>query len=95
MAHEIESKRTPSHGPGAAGAGSAVAGQSARAHWVARNEKFLRTILMICAYVFGALCLISIFALGAFAFISGVLLGIVVVSVLAVVVLLKFRRPRR
>jgi hypothetical protein len=63
-------------------------------NWIVRNEKFLRTIFLISIYVFGAMCLVSIFALGAFAFISGVLAGIVLMSVLAVLVLLKFRRRR-
>jgi hypothetical protein len=68
---------------------------AARQAWIARNEKFLRTIFMIAVYVFGAMCLVSILALGTFAFISGVLAGIVLVSVLAIVVLLKVkRRPR-
>lgn len=68
----------------------------ARRAWIVRNEKFLRTIFMIAVYVFGAMCLVSILALGAFAFISGVLAGMVLLSVLAIVVLLKVkRRPRR
>ena len=65
-----------------------------RQQWIARNERFLRTVFMVCAYVFAALCLVSVFALGAFAFVSGVLAGIVLISVLAVLVLLKFRRKR-
>ena len=68
--------------------------QPLRQQWIARNERFLRTVFMICVYVFGALCLVSVFALGAFAFISGVLAGIVLLSVLAVAVLLKFRQKR-
>ena len=69
--------------------------QPARHAWIVRNEKFLRTIFMIAAYVFGALCRVSVLALVAFAFLSGVLAGIVLVSVMAIVVLLKVkRRPR-
>lgn len=69
--------------------------QKAPQGWILRNERFLRTILLLAVYVFGAMCLVSIFALGAFAFISGVLAGIVVVSLVAVFVLLRLkRRPR-
>ena len=66
--------------------------QPARHAWIVRNEKFLRTLFMIAAYAFGALCLVSVLALGAFAFISGVLAGIVLVSLMAIVVLLKVKR---
>jgi hypothetical protein len=69
--------------------------QPVRQAWVVRNEKFLRTIFMIAAYVFAAMCLVSIFALGAFAFISGVLAGVVLLSVLAIWALLKIKRRQR
>jgi hypothetical protein len=71
---------------------AAAAPPAARQHWLLRNEKFLRAISMIGMYVFGALFLISLFALGTFAFISGILAGIFLCSLLMMFVLLKLQR---
>lgn len=93
MADEMQTN----HGttPAATTEAQRIVRQKAPQGWILRNERFLRTILLLAVYVFGAMCLVSIFALGAFAFISGVMAGIVVVSLVAVFVLLRLkRRPR-
>lgn len=62
--------------------------------WIARNERFVRTVCMLAVYVFGALCLISVLVLGAFVLITGILLGLVLAAALGIVVLQIRRRWR-
>ena len=64
------------------------------ATWLRRNEKFIRTLCMLAAYVFGAIFLISVLAVGLFAFVTGALAGIFVVSVAVIFVLSRFKRRR-
>jgi hypothetical protein len=49
---------------------------------------------MVAAYVFGALFLISLLAIGAVALVSGLFAGIFLISLLSVFVLLRLK-PRR
>ena len=76
-------------------ASSAEAPQSLGAYaWIRGHEKFLRTMCMVAAYVFGALFLISLLAIGAVALVSGLFAGIFLISLLSVFVLLRLK-PRR
>ena len=62
--------------------------------WIRSHEKFLRAMCLVAAYVFGALFLISLLAIGALAFVSGLFAGIFLIAVLSVFVLLRFKPGR-
>jgi hypothetical protein len=63
--------------------------------WALRNEKFIRAMCMVGAYVFGAIFLVSLLAVGVFTFISVLFAAMFLASLATFFALwtLKRRRP--